>query len=147
MTTLLDVNVLVALFDPEHVHHEAAHTWFASALDSGWATCPLTENGLVRVLSNPGYPGRRTTVADAVDRLRRFTESGSHSCWSDDVSILDPTAVDASHLSGHREVTDTYLLALAVRHDGALATFDRTLRTPAVRGFEKSHLTVLAPGA
>ena len=75
---LLDVNVLIALFDPGHLHHEAAHGWFASAEPRAWASCPLTENGFVRVLSNPGYPGRRTTVADAVGRLRRFTETSSH---------------------------------------------------------------------
>jgi predicted nucleic acid-binding protein len=69
VVTLLDVNVLVALFDPVHVHHEAAHKWFGQNRKSGWATCPLTENGMVRVLSNPAYPGRRTTVHDAIRRL------------------------------------------------------------------------------
>lgn len=145
MTHLLDVNVLVALFDPDHVHHEAAHAWFASARSDGWATCPLTENGLVRILSNPAYPGRRTTVADAVGRFRRFTGSGGHTFWPDDISLLDSSHVDAHHLAGHREVTDIYLLALAVQHDAALATFDRTLRTPAVLGAEKGHLTVIEP--
>jgi toxin-antitoxin system PIN domain toxin len=146
MIHLLDVNVLVALFDPNHVHHEAAHAWFTSARGSGWSTCPLTENGLVRVLSTPAYPGRRTTVADAVDRLQRFTLSGNHTRWADDISLLDPAHVDAGHLSGHREVTDVYLLALAVHHGGALATFDRTLRTGAVLGAEEKHLVVLTPG-
>jgi toxin-antitoxin system PIN domain toxin len=146
MPHLLDVNVLVALFDPDHVHHEAAHAWFESVRSSGWVTCPLTENGLVRVLSSPAYPGRRTTVGDAVERLRRFTRSGEHLRWSDDVSLLDADRVDAAHLSGHREVTDTYLLALAVRHEGTLATFDRTLRTTAVVGAGEEHLVVLEPG-
>ncbi len=144
MTHLLDVNVLVSLFDPEHVHHETAHGWFASARALRWATCPLTENGLVRVLSNPAYPGRRTTVADAVDRLRRFTRSGGHTPWADDISLLDPDHLDASHLSGHREVTDAYLLALAVRQEGALATFDRTVRTAAVVNATDEHLFVIA---
>lgn len=143
MTHLLDVNVLVALFDPEHIHHEAAHAWFAAVRDGGWATCPLVENGLLRVLSNPAYPGRRTTVADAVARLRRFTRSGYHTWWSDDVSLLDPSVVEPAHLSGHRELTDAYLLALAVRHRGALATFDRTVRTAAVPGSEQG-LVVLS---
>jgi len=146
MIHLLDVNVLVALFDPNHIHHEAAHGWFASARGSGWATCPLTENGLVRVLSNPAYPGRRTTVADAVDRLRRFTQSGSHTRWPDDISLLDPAHVDAGHLAGHKEITDVYLLALAVQHDGALATFDTTMRISAAPGAEARHLKVLTPG-
>jgi toxin-antitoxin system PIN domain toxin len=142
---LLDVNVLVALFDPEHVHHEAAHRWFGAARPEGWATCPLTENGFVRVVSNPAYPGRRTTVADALARLRRFAAVGDHAHWPDDVSILRPGDVDAARLAGHREITDAYLLALAVRHGGALVTFDRSVRTDAVPGFEARHLVVVQP--
>ena len=145
MTWLLDVNVLVALFDPEHVHHEAAHRWFAGVRSAGWATCPLTENGLVRVVSNPAYPGRRTTVANAVSRLRRFTESGDHVHWPDDVSLLRTDELDGSELTGHREITDAYLLALAVRHDGSLATFDRSVRTAAVPAFEPRHLVAIQP--
>ncbi len=87
MTALLDVNVLVALFDPMHAHHEAAHEWFAENRRDGWATCPLTENGLVRILSNPKYPGRMTTVGDAIARLGNFRESGDHTFWQDSVSI------------------------------------------------------------
>jgi toxin-antitoxin system PIN domain toxin len=147
MIHLLDVNVLVALFDPGHVHHEHAHTWFAGAREDGWATCPITESGLVRIVSNPAYPGRRTTVADAVDRLRRFAQSGCHTHWHDDASILDVGTLDATHLGGHREVTDAYLLALAVRNRGALATFDRSVRTAAVAGFGPEHLVVLRPPA
>jgi toxin-antitoxin system PIN domain toxin len=143
VTHLLDVNVLVALFDPGHLHHDAAHRWFAGVREVGWATCPLTENGLVRVVSDPAYPGRRTTVADAVDRLRCFTRSGDHVHWPDDVSLLRPGELDGSRLAGYREITDAYLLALAVRHDGALATFDRSVPAAAVPGFEPRHLVVI----
>ena len=143
MIHLLDVNVLVALFDPVHVHHEAAHAWFAHARGSGWASCPMTENGFVRVVSNPAYPGRRTTVGDAGDRLRRFAESGGHTHWPDDVSILHRGTLDVGHLGGYREITGAYLLALAVRHGGALATFDRSVRTVAVPGSGPEHLVVL----
>jgi predicted nucleic acid-binding protein len=106
----------------------------------------MTENGLARVVSNPAYPGRRTTVADAVDRLRRFTESNGHTHWPDDVSILHRGALDAGHLGGHREITDAYLLALAVHHRGALATFDRSIRTEMVPGCQARNLTVLSAG-
>jgi toxin-antitoxin system PIN domain toxin len=146
MAHLLDVNVMVALFDADHIHHGAAHAWFGSARESGWATCPLTENGLVRVLSNPAYPGRRTTVADAVERLRRFTLSGNHTRWPDDISILGPDYVVPDQLTGHREVTDTYLLALAVSHGGTLATFDQSVRTGAVVGAKERHLVLIPPG-
>ena len=145
-THLLDVNVLVALFDPAHIHHEAAHGWFGTFGSAGWATCPLTENDLVRVISNPAYPGRRTTVADAIDRLRSFTESEAHAFWPDDVSLLQPRCVDGSYLAGHQEITDVYLLTLAVHHSGALATFDRKVRSQAVLGAGDEHLLVINPG-
>lgn len=143
---LLDVNVLVALFDPAHIHHEAAHEWFRASSAAGWATCPLTENGLVRVISNPSYPGRRTTVADAVDRLRRFTKSEAHVFWPDDLSLLDKRCIDASHLSGRQQITDAYLLALAVQRSAALATFDRKVRTNAVPRAGQQHLSVISAG-
>ena len=100
----------------------------------------------MRVVSNPAYPGRRTTVADAVARLRRFAASGHHTHWPDDVSVLQERVLEASHLAGHGEVRDAYLLALAVHHRGALATFDRSIRTTAVPAFEPGHLTVLPAG-
>jgi toxin-antitoxin system PIN domain toxin len=140
---LLDVNVLIALFDPGHLHHERAHEWFASTGSAGWATCPVTENGFVRVLSNPAYPGRRTTVADAVDRLRRFTASEAHVFWAGTPSLLDPNAIRAEKLTGHREITDTWLLALAVENAGALATFDEGIRRGAVVGAEAAHVSVI----
>ncbi len=143
MVHLLDVNVLVALFDPAHLHHDAAHAWFAAERGAGWATCPITENGLLRVLSNPAYPGRRTTVADAAERLRRFQATGGHELWPDDVSLLDPGRVETAHLSGYRELTDAYLLALAVRRTGRLATFDRGVRLAAVLRATPSHVCLV----
>lgn len=110
------------------------------------SSSPLTENGFARVVSNPGYPGRRTTVADAVARLRRFASAGHHTPWPDDVSVLQGETLDPSHLAGHGEITDAYLLALAMHHQGALATFDRSVRTAAVPGFRAEHLTVLPVG-
>lgn len=142
---LLDVNLLIALFDPSHLHHEAAHAWFAASSRRRWATCPLTENGFVRVLSNPAYAGRRTTVADAVARLRRFAATPRHSFWEDDLSLLDPARVAPEKLTGHREITDAYLLALAVNRGGALATFDGHVRRSAVVGADGSHLEVVDP--
>jgi len=143
VTHLLDVNVLVALFDPAHLHHDTAHAWFEMEREGGWATCPITENGFVRVLSNPAYPGRRTTVADAVARLARFTASGHHSFWADDLSLLDRSVISAHLLMGHGEITDAYLLALAVGKGGRLATFDGKIRTAAVPGADPEHLAVI----
>ena len=143
MIALLDVNVLVALFDGAHLHHEAAHNWFAENRGHGWATCPLTENGLVRILSNPAYPGRRTTVADAVDRLNSFRESGNFVFWPDTVSFCNQGTFRFVHIGGHRQLTDVYLLALAVRNNGRLATFDRGIPLPSVEGAETSHMVQL----
>src|SRR4051812_38398888 len=87
MKALLDVNFLVALFDPMHVHHEAAHEWFGRNRGEGWVTCPLTENGFVRVVSNPRYPGRGTSTRDAIARLTEIRQSPDHVFWPDSVSV------------------------------------------------------------
>lgn len=144
MIGLLDVNALVALFDPEHVHYSAVHEWFGGHRRMGWATCPLTENGLVRVISNPKYPGRGTTVEDAIQRLKRFRASGDHTYWPDSLSICDDGLLDLRHVRGHRQLTDIYLLALATKHQGRLVTFDRSIRHDAVTGASESNLETLA---
>ena len=148
MIALLDVNVLLALFDPAHVHHDAAHVWFTAHRAERWATCPITENGFTRVLSNPAYPGRRTTVGDAVARLRELTRADDHSFWPDSVSLLDDDVVDPTFMGGHRDVTDAYLLSLAAANGGRLVTFDRSIPTKAVAAAALDHLVVLgSPGA
>ncbi len=139
MVSLFDVNVLVALFDPSHIHHLTAHDWFAESSEQGWATCPLTENGLIRVLSNPSYPGRRTTVHDAARRLTVFCQSPQHGFWEDSLSVLDES-VQTQRIQGHRQVTDVYLLALAVARGGRLVTLDAGMSLAAVRNAKPFHL-------
>ena len=128
-TALLDINLLVALFDPDHVHHDAAHDWFAEEGRAAWATCPVTEAGFIRVLSSPGYAGTVTRAVDVAARLRRFCASGGHEFWPDEVSLLDSPLFDASKLAGHRQLTDVYLLGLAHNRRGRLVTFDRASRS------------------
>ena len=140
---LLDVNVLVALFDPDHVHHEIAHGWFGESRGRGWATCAITENGFVRVVSNPRYPGSGTTAADAARRLGRLCQSAGHQFWPDSISLLDEERFDYRRLGGHRRVTDLWLLGLAVSHDGYLATFDRGIPIAAVTDAEPRHLHLI----
>jgi toxin-antitoxin system PIN domain toxin len=142
---LLDVNVLVALFDPDHVHHEVAHDWFADQRKGGWATSPTTENGFVRVLSNPAYGGAVMRASDVVDRLRTFRSSGHHRFWPDTVSLGDDTLFRVAHVRGHRQLTDVYLLGLAVRMKGRLATFDRAIPVDAVAGADTRTIAVIAP--
>jgi toxin-antitoxin system PIN domain toxin len=143
VVTLLDVNVLIALFDPDHIHHEAAHDWFAEHRTSGWATCPLTENGLVRVLSHPRYGAEVSGVSDVIERLRAFRASGHHQFWADDISLCDGAVFDVGAVRGHAHVTDSYLVALAARRGGRLATFDRTIPTAGVRSASPETLQVI----
>jgi toxin-antitoxin system PIN domain toxin len=140
---LLDVNVLVALFDPAHVHHEAAHVWFGPNRRQRWATCPLTENALVRVLSNPAYPGRRTTVEDASARLRTFCSDREHVFWPASISVRDPGRFRWTRVQGHRQLTDVYLLALSVSNRGRLTTFDSTISLESVEGAAERNLELL----
>lgn len=140
---LLDVNVLVALFNPDHVHHETAHDWFATARAGGWATCTVTEQGLLRVLANPTLWSDFERTAALVKRLRQFCGSGHHRFWDQTVSLRDRTLFDLSLLSGHRQITDVYLLGLAHRMGGQLATFDRTIPLKAVIGTTTESLALI----
>lgn len=135
MTTfLLDVNVLIALVDAAHVHHDAAHDWFARVGHAAWATCPMTENGLLRIVGNPRYPNSPGTPAAVVDMLAHMRSLPGHVFWAGDISLLDTALVDATRLIGHAQITDSYLLALACAHNGHLASFDRRLVPDAVHG-------------
>ena len=138
---LLDVNVIVALFDPNHIHHDPAHQWFAEHRASGWATCPLTENGAIRVLSNPAYSSVAERPQEVARRLAAFRASGHHVFWPDDVSVCDTTLFSLN--IGHRQLTDVYLLGLATAHDGCLATFDRSVPLKAVRSAQPQNLVIV----
>ena len=134
MTWLLDVNVLISLIDPTHVLHDAAHQWFSTIAGTSWATCPMTENAVMRIVGHPKYPnsaGSPATVAPIVIGLRGLA---GHVFWADDLSLAASEHVDPSAIETPGQVTDTYLLALAVSKAGRLATFDRRLSVRAVRG-------------
>jgi uncharacterized protein len=141
---LLDVNVLLALFDPDHVHHDIAHDWFAES-SGGWASCPLTENGFLRTANVAAQKGEFVPTASLIDRLRRFQSAGPHEFWNDDVSLLDDARFDAGRVHGNRQITDVYLLALAVAHNGRLVTLDSRIPLSAVKGARPENLVVLAP--
>lgn len=137
---LLDVNVLVALFDPMHVDHEDAHRWFGLNKRHGWSTCPITINGCIRVLSNPAYPTVTATPAEVMERLREFCATPHHHFWPDSVSLTDQALFRGHMISGHQKLTDAYLLGLAVHNHGRLATFDRSIPVKAVLGAAAGHL-------
>ena len=135
MTTyLLDVNVLVALMDPAHVQHEPAHDWFARLGRVSWATCPITENGLLRILGNSRYPNSPGTPADVAEMLTHMRALPGHAFWADYFSMTDGGRLDVARVLSHGQVTDSYLLALAKSRDGQLASFDRRLVVDAVIG-------------
>lgn len=142
--SLLDVNVLIALFDPRHINHEHAHRWFERNRGKGWASCPLTVNGFVRILSNPKYPGLAVNVSEVAARLREFCSASDHEFWPDSVSLLDHELFRPREISGHQNVTDTYLLGLATRRHGKLTTFDRSISTKAVVGANSSYIELIA---
>jgi len=130
---LLDANVLIALIDPDHVHSAYAKAWFESTVDEGWATCPTTQHAFIRIAGRPSYqlPG---TAADMAEILGRVCQRPGHVFWPETISLLTSPLVDPTRLTSHGQVTDTYLLALAVHNGGRLATFDRRLSTRAVKG-------------
>ena len=138
------MNLLIALFDPDHVHHDLAHDWFAENRSYGWATCATTENGFLRVLSNPAYGGAVTQFAPLVGVLRKFCASGHHEFWTESVSLRDKDAFDLGFAGGHRHLTDIYLLGLAKKMRGRLATFDRSIPAKAVIGAGRDTLEVIS---
>lgn len=132
MSYLLDVNVLIALIDPMHVHHERAHRWFGSRGRRDWLSCPTTQNGAIRIISNPRYTNTQPPglVIESLDSLLAV---GGHRFVADEVSLLDP-ALDRSRLLSAAQVTDSYLIFLAASVGASLATFDRRIVTSAIPG-------------
>ena len=140
---LLDVNVLIALLDDAHVFSRRANEWL-DASPRRVATCPIAENGVIRIMSAPAYSAKhRATPEQVAEGLKALAEALDHEFWPDEVSLLDDTLVDFSRLHGHRQVTDAYLLALAVRRGGALASFDTAMPVSAVRGASRKHLLAI----
>ncbi len=120
---LLDVNMLIALAWPSHVHHGLAQAWFASKASAGWATCPLTQCAFVRISSNPKIIPEAVTPKEALSLLGEIVSLKTHSFWPDDMPVL-AKQFPSDLLVGHRQVTDAYLLGLAIRHEGRLVTLD-----------------------
>ena len=129
---LLDVNVLIALVDPAHLQHEAVHGWFSRVGRKAFATSPITENGLLRIVGHPKYPNSPGAPSTIVSSLAAIRALAGHEFWPDSISLADSRFVDATLLSSHSRVTDSYLLALARANKGQLATLDHKLATEVV---------------
>ncbi len=140
--TLLDVNVLIALLDSDHVDHERVRRWVDAEIRHGWASCAITQNGFVRIISQPRYPSP-VPPAQAIRRLARAASTEYHEYWPCSVSLLDDELIDYSRLHGHRQVTDAYLLALATANGGRFATLDQSISISAVRQATADNLTLI----
>ena len=142
MRALLDINVLIALLDADHLMHAAAKRWLVRALDAGWASCPVTHNGVLRILSQPAYPNHRP-VAEVAERLAEACSHPSHRFWKGGVSLISPAGVNVRQLLGHRQVTDAYLLAVAVAEGGRFVSFDQRISVDLVPQARPDQLVVI----
>jgi uncharacterized protein len=133
---LLDVNVLVALAWPGDQAHQRAQRWFARHASKGWATCPMTEAGFVRIVSNRAFSPRAVTPVEAVRALRITISHARHQFWKDDISLADALSASQAKLFGHKQITNAYLLGLAIHKKGIFATFDRGISSLAGPGVE-----------
>ena len=142
MRALLDINVLIALLDAAHIHHQRASQWLEQSLHHGWASCPLTQNGCLRIMAQPAYP-QTLPLAAVAQRLGQAAATPAHLFIADDYSLLDADSLHWPQLLGHRQVTDAYLLGLAVRHGCRFVSFDARVNLAAVPGAKTEHLWVL----
>jgi len=144
MRALLDVNVIIALLDPDHALHGAAHEWLSLNGDAGWASCPLTENGAVRILSNPNYSKlRRSSPSEILGLLHSFAQQTKHEFWPDGISLRDEKLFSRENFLSSGKLTDIYLLGLATKQDARLVTFDQNISLKAVRTAKPQNLSVL----
>ncbi len=143
LRALLDVNVWVALFDDSHQFSRRANA-FIETPGNTIASCPIVENGVIRIMSLPSY-GKRggVTLQQVRQSLQTACAQLQHEFWPDDLSLRDDTRVDFSRVQGHQQITDLYLLALAVKHGGRLVTFDQAIALQSVRGAGAEHLLLL----
>jgi toxin-antitoxin system PIN domain toxin len=142
MRALLDLSVLIAIMDAEHMHHARALQWWSRNRKAGWASCPLTQNGFMRVTSQQSY-SFPIPIGEAFENLYNATVTDDHTFWPDDISLLDERLIDRNHVLGPKQLTDIYLLALAVKHGGRFVTFDQGIPLAAVRGAQPHHLVVI----
>jgi toxin-antitoxin system PIN domain toxin len=142
MRALLDVNVLIALLDAGHIHHRRASQWLEEEIHHGWASCPLTQNGCLRIMAQPSYPQALPLQAVA-QRLARALTHPRHTFIADDYSLLDADRLQWHKLLGHRQITDSYLLGLAVRHQCRFVTFDTRIDLGVIKGAAPHHWVTL----
>jgi toxin-antitoxin system PIN domain toxin len=141
---LLDINFIIALLDSGHTFHNKAHEWWVANKQSGWASCAISENGVVRIMSNPSYGNQaRLSPTDVTDALKTFVSQTDHEFWKESISLRDDEIFDTQRILSSRLLTDLYFLALATKHGGKLVTFDRNIPLTAVQIAKPANLSVL----
>lgn len=143
MRALLDVNVIIALLDAGHFMHSAAHRWLRQEGEKGWATCPITQNGVLRIMAQPSYPNTQP-VARVAARLQEACSDPSHIFWPEEISLLKEGVIHWRSILGHRQVTDACLLATAVARGGRFVSFDRRINIAMVRAARPEQLCVIS---
>ena len=144
MRSLLDVNVLIALLDSGHDLHDRAHLWWESEHEVLWASCPMTENAVVRIMGNPTYHSqRRFSIPTVRKQFVEFARRTDHTLFSDDISILDSSLIDHDFILGPMQITDVYLLALAVNNGARMVTLDSRISLAAVRSARAENLVMI----
>ncbi len=143
MRALLDVNVLIALHDQDHINHSLVSRWFQTEAKQGWASCPITQNGFLRIMSQSGY-SNPLPIAMLSGVLARSTQSPFHQFWPDAISAVDEQLFAIASLASSRQLTDAYLLALAIHHHGRFVTLDQTVASMSVKSFSPDRLVVIS---
>jgi len=144
MRALLDVSVLIALLDANHVFHEKVHEWWEKNGPLGWASCPLSENGAIRIMTNHSYPRpKKLSVSEVLSHLRDFASHTNHQFWAEDISLRDISIFDPARMLNGTHLTDIYLLALAARNQGRLVTLDQNIPLSPVRIAQPENLSIL----
>ena len=139
---LYDTSCLIVLLDKNHVSHQTVAAWHIDNMAQGWLSCPLTQNGCLRILSQPSY-ANTVSITEAFELLQAAVSTEHHQFIPDDISLLDDALVDDRELLGHRQLADVYLLALAVAHDARLVTLDTRIPLAPVHGADETHLMVI----
>lgn len=134
---LLDINILIALADPDHEHHGKAEMFFLANHQRGWATCPLTENGFVRIVGNANYPKGPGSTDAACSILKQLCAHAGHRFWPDDYSLRGSASLPVS-----KHLTDHYLLSLALHRQGKLVTLDRHIKADIIPGGAKAYVVI-----
>jgi toxin-antitoxin system PIN domain toxin len=142
MTVLLDINVLIARTDPAHGFHQRAKEWLLTLKNASVATCPMTENGFLRIYGHPSYPEGPGSPQAAKPALNAIRLLPGHTFIPDDVAIGDTSLIPSMERVGHQQLTDLYLLALAVSHGAMFATFDRKIDPSLVIGGQQALLVI-----